>query len=196
MNVLYVGTDNGAYVSVDRGQSWHPFSEGLPNVAVHDLIVHPDASELVLGTHGRSIYKADVSMLQAISADVMNSVVIKGLDPINHSRRWGASFGKWYDAFEPEVTVDFYSPAAGKATVTITNAAGVEVQRMQVQADKGFNTMNYDLSMSSKAQKALSKDKSAGVYPAQNGKYYLPKGDYTITIKAGGSSASSALSLK
>ena len=36
-DVLYLGADNGAYVSFDRGDSWQPFSNGLPNVAVHDL---------------------------------------------------------------------------------------------------------------------------------------------------------------
>ncbi|MFT7666263.1 MAG: photosystem II stability/assembly factor-like uncharacterized protein, partial [Patiriisocius sp.] len=35
--ILYLGTDNGAYVSFDTGGSWNAFQEGLPNVAVHDL---------------------------------------------------------------------------------------------------------------------------------------------------------------
>src|SRR5690606_368043 len=51
-NLLFVGTDNGAYVSFDRGTSWEAFSKGLPNVAVHDLIIQPEAHDLLLATHG------------------------------------------------------------------------------------------------------------------------------------------------
>ena len=63
-NILYLGTDNGAYVSFDKGTSWNVFSEGLPNVAIHDIVVQPEAGDLLLGTHGRSIYKANISALQ------------------------------------------------------------------------------------------------------------------------------------
>ena len=43
-DVLYVGTDNGAYVSFNGGSSWEAFSSGLPSVAIHDIKVQPDAS--------------------------------------------------------------------------------------------------------------------------------------------------------
>ncbi len=35
-------------------------SEGLPTVAVHDLVIHPRDRELVIGTHGARIYVMDV----------------------------------------------------------------------------------------------------------------------------------------
>jgi len=63
-NVLYLGTDNGVYVSLNKGGTWYPFSEGLPNVAFHDLVIQPEANDLVLGTHGRSVYVANISILQ------------------------------------------------------------------------------------------------------------------------------------
>jgi photosystem II stability/assembly factor-like uncharacterized protein len=56
-NILYVGTDNGLYISFNRGESWEAFSKNLPNVAVHDLVIQPSAKELIIGTHGRSLYK-------------------------------------------------------------------------------------------------------------------------------------------
>ena len=55
--ILYVGTDNGLFVSFDLGSNWHPFSSNLPRVAIHDLVIHEGTNELVIGTHGRSIYK-------------------------------------------------------------------------------------------------------------------------------------------
>ncbi|MEM9686464.1 MAG: glycosyl hydrolase, partial [Bacteroidota bacterium] len=41
--ILYLGTDNGLYVSFDQGTRWEAFSKGLPNVAVHDLVIQPEA---------------------------------------------------------------------------------------------------------------------------------------------------------
>ena len=56
-NILYLGTDNGLFISFDNGSQWHPFSNNLPRVAIHDLVIHEGTNELVIGTHGRSIYK-------------------------------------------------------------------------------------------------------------------------------------------
>jgi hypothetical protein len=69
-NLLYVGTDVGVYVSVNRGRSWQRFMTGFPTVPVHDLIVHPRDRELVAGTHGRSIWIVDVAPLQQFTDDV------------------------------------------------------------------------------------------------------------------------------
>ena len=48
-NVVYVGTDHGVYVSLDQGQTFQAFNEGLPNTPVHDLVVHPRENDLVVG---------------------------------------------------------------------------------------------------------------------------------------------------
>ncbi|HSM06693.1 MAG TPA: hypothetical protein VK858_18860 [Longimicrobiales bacterium] len=68
-DLLYVGTDVGIYVSLDRGGSWHRFMEGMgAAVPVHDLRIHPRDRELIAGTHGRSIWVVDVAPLQQIGA--------------------------------------------------------------------------------------------------------------------------------
>jgi photosystem II stability/assembly factor-like uncharacterized protein len=55
--LLYAGTERGVSFSVDDGATWQPLKLGLPTVAVHDLRVKND--DLVLGTHGRSIWIFD-----------------------------------------------------------------------------------------------------------------------------------------
>lgn len=57
-DTLYVGTEQGAYVTLDGGEQWHAL-KGLPRVSVQDLIVHPRDRDLVIGTHGRGIYIMD-----------------------------------------------------------------------------------------------------------------------------------------
>ncbi len=70
-NVLFVGTDVGAYVSTDRGRTWQRFMNGLPAVPVHDLEVHPRDKELVAATHGRSIWIVDIAPLQELTDAVI-----------------------------------------------------------------------------------------------------------------------------
>ena len=69
-DLLFAGTDVGAYVSGDRGMSWQKFMTGLPNVPVHDLQIHPRDAELIAGTHGRAIMIVDIAPLQQMTKTV------------------------------------------------------------------------------------------------------------------------------
>jgi photosystem II stability/assembly factor-like uncharacterized protein len=62
--ILYIGTDLGVYVTLDGGATWVSLCNSLPTAAVYDLVVHPRADELVIGTHGRSIFVLDVSPIR------------------------------------------------------------------------------------------------------------------------------------
>ena len=74
--LLYVGTENGFYVSLDAGARWTRFMSGLPAVASDDLVIHSREQDLVLGTHGRSIYILDdVTPLQQLTPDVLAAEV-------------------------------------------------------------------------------------------------------------------------
>lgn len=66
-NVLYVGTDGGLYVSKDRGTSWNVWKNGLPHaIPVHDIAVQERENEILIGTHGRSIYVADLNEMHGL----------------------------------------------------------------------------------------------------------------------------------
>jgi len=70
-NLLFVGTEFGAFHSTDGGASWAKFMENLPPVAVHDLVIHPRDNALVAGTHGRAIWIVDdLTPLQEWKADI------------------------------------------------------------------------------------------------------------------------------
>ena len=64
-NILYVGTDGGLYVSFNRGQSFMMWNAGLPkSIPVHDIAIQERENEIVLGTHGRSIFVAKLDEVQ------------------------------------------------------------------------------------------------------------------------------------
>ena len=66
-DLLFLGSDVGAYVSTDRGGTWQRFMTGLPTVPVHDLQIHPRDRELIAATHGRSIWIVDVAPLEQMT---------------------------------------------------------------------------------------------------------------------------------
>ena len=104
-DLLFVGTEFGLFVSTDGGRSWQPFGKGLPTVAVHDLVIHPRDRELVIATHGRSIYIVDVAPLEELTAKVRASQAhlfeIKPATLFSYRPGRGLSAGKNYLAPNP-----------------------------------------------------------------------------------------------
>jgi photosystem II stability/assembly factor-like uncharacterized protein len=69
-SILYVGTDGGLYVSFDAGNSFMMWSGGLPkSVPVHDIAIQTRENEIILGTHGRSLYVAKLDDVQKLRTD-------------------------------------------------------------------------------------------------------------------------------
>jgi photosystem II stability/assembly factor-like uncharacterized protein len=58
-DLLFVGTEFGLQISLDRGRSFQPMKNGLPTVAVYDVVIQPRDRDVILGTHGRGIYVLD-----------------------------------------------------------------------------------------------------------------------------------------
>ncbi len=65
-NIIYVGTDNGLYASFDIGKSFMVLDHHLPRVPVHDIVIQQRENELVIGTHGRSIYISKLDVLHKV----------------------------------------------------------------------------------------------------------------------------------
>lgn len=186
-NVLYIGTDNGTYVSLDRGTSWQAFSNGLPNVAVHDIVIQPEANDLLLGTHGRSIYKTNIEAVQLLDAKVMNkSLHVFDIPAMQWSDRWGVSWSKWSSPYKPTATIKFYAGKSGDFSIKITTEAGKVLQKFSTKADRGLNYAEYDLTITEKGKNILEKEfPDEEVSKRKNGKYYLPTGRYSIEVSDG-----------
>ena len=73
-NLLYLGTEYAFYVSLNKGGEWKPFMTGLPTVRIDDILVHPRDNDLIVGTHGRSIWIIDdITPLQQLSEKVTSA---------------------------------------------------------------------------------------------------------------------------
>lgn len=67
-NLLFLGTDDGLYVSFNAGNKWTKWTNGFPTVSVKDLIIHPREHDLIIGTFGRAAWVLDdIRPLRAIA---------------------------------------------------------------------------------------------------------------------------------
>jgi photosystem II stability/assembly factor-like uncharacterized protein len=58
-NLIFLGTDDGLYVSIDAGDNWTKYTNGFPTVSVKDLVIHPREDDLIIGTFGRAAWVLD-----------------------------------------------------------------------------------------------------------------------------------------
>jgi photosystem II stability/assembly factor-like uncharacterized protein len=87
-NVLYAGTENGLWISYDRGGRWEPVKLGLPPTPVYDLHVQPRDNDLVLATHGRGFFVLDdATPLQRLAAARRAGVM---LFPVRTATLWSS----------------------------------------------------------------------------------------------------------
>lgn len=193
-NILYLGNDMGTFVSFDQGKKWHPFVEGLTNAAVHDLVVQSDHNHLLVGTHGRSIYKADISPLHYKGKE---GLTLLPIDSVKHSKRWGNSSSQWRKAYSPSVSLEVLSDKAADFELTITSEQGIKAHTIKGRLDRGYNRISYDLSLTETAAKRIYKKKKE-IEPsaAANGKHYLPKGNYYISLKSTNEKQSQKMSIE
>jgi len=67
-NLMFLGTDDGLYVSINAGGTWTKWTKGFPTVSVKDLVIHPREHDLVIGTFGRAAWVLDdIRPLRAIA---------------------------------------------------------------------------------------------------------------------------------
>ncbi|MGH7503269.1 MAG: hypothetical protein ACREL7_16205 [Longimicrobiales bacterium] len=187
-DLLFLGTDRGLFMSIDGGVRWVPFQANMPIVPVRDLVVHPRENDLVVGTHGRAIWVADITPLQQLSEAVLAEPIHlfqpepKGL---RIESDWG-NYGLEGDHIlatpnEPNGMIIQYwqrDAAPRPLTIRITDGAGNLVRTLQTQPGSGLRHVVWDL--------RHAPEQGAGrAGSRRNAPEPVPPGEYTITLEAG-----------
>lgn len=183
-NILYVGSDNGLYVSFDNGKTWQDFSENMPNVAVHDLVIQNKAHDLIVGTHGRSLFKINLKELYQMNEAIKksNDTLFK-IEDVKESKNWGNKIYTWGEFIVPKVDLFYFLTAAKKVEIVIKNKDGILVYSMKSDAESGLNKLNYDLTIDERTKSLIEKkDTKLKIRKGENGTYYLPIGKYTVEL--------------
>ena len=177
-DLLYLGTDNGVYMSFDKGLSWNSFNNGLQKVATHDLVIQKRAKDLLIGTHGRSIYKMDLSIIYSFLEKrnlKQNHFIIP--NDINFSSGWGKRTYNWSEFNSPDKYFNLYSIKDQYLTMKLLDSDKSLIYKMKLNLEEGFQKVDLPLVYPNKKMGKKNKIKQS-----DDGKFYLKKGQYEIVI--------------
>jgi photosystem II stability/assembly factor-like uncharacterized protein len=152
--VLYAGAEFGFFVSLDEGGSWKPFMTNLPVVRIDDVVIHPRDNDLILSTHGRSIWiMDDVTALQQL-AEVKEDVhlfqpreAVAWKSDILQRRSVTGSKNFQGESAPAGTAVSYLLKTSAKGVkITITDLASGEVFRtMDGSETAGMNRVQWNL---------------------------------------------------
>ena len=172
-NLLFLGTEFAFWVSIDRGKNWTQFNQTLPTVAVHEIAMHPDITEIVLATHGRSLWACDVSPLRQLNPKLLTSEValLKPADKIRWRRtpRRGGT-NRRYIGVNPNNSVQLWynlPEDVKKATLRIENTAGDRIAELNGGTKAGLQVVQWNLTQVGRQRGRTST---------------VPNGDYRIAF--------------
>jgi hypothetical protein len=155
--VLYLGTEFGLFVSLDAGGRWDRLKSNLPTVPVYDIAVHPRENDLILATHGRSIWILDdVSVIQRASEAVKQSSYLfeprlsTQFNIAEDQQYWGEQ-RFWGENPPLGATLNYYlATPAQRVDIRIANAMDQAVRVLTSAGDglrtgAGINRARWDL---------------------------------------------------
>ncbi len=189
--LLFVGTEFGVWASLDGGASWSSLRANMPTVPVHDLKIHPRDRDLIVGTHGRSIWIADIAALEDMTPQALaRDVHLCSIEPRirwNRGLRPEAAGNNLGGVSEPAgMAIRYYlkTQPKGEVKVQILKGASV-VSEIKGTAEAGLNTvvwnMRRDLTAAEKQAAAARRSRFGAA-----GGPEAPAGDYTVALVVDG----------
>lgn len=183
-DLLYAGTEFGLFASLDAGASWVPLGD-LPTVAVDDLVVQTREMDLVVATHGRSLFVLDdLRPLQGLTAAVREEAAHL-FEPRPAFGRYllpgfAANLGQavYRGANPPEgaiLTAWVRSFTGDPLKIAIANSQGQPVANLTLPGTPGLNRTNWD----------LKPTKDLLVEYGGTGARFVPSGEYDVTMTYG-----------
>ncbi|MDA0373462.1 MAG: hypothetical protein O2865_06725 [Planctomycetota bacterium] len=144
-DVLYLGGYRGVYVTLDRGASWSLFGQGLPAVAVADLVIQERELDLLAGTHGRGIHRLDLRPFHrflAAKGDLGDELLptpdawLPRRDDVTPTPR---------RSDEERVPITFHLRRARDVTLQVIDASGTVLFEHALDGRAGLNQFLWDL---------------------------------------------------
>jgi photosystem II stability/assembly factor-like uncharacterized protein len=154
--LLFLGTERGLFLSYDQGGHWSRLKLNLPTVPVDDIAIHPRENDLVLATHGRSIWILDdlgpvEQLTDAIPTEELHVFDTRPATEWRVVNRTGFTGHKAFFGANPPngalITYFLKSKPAEKEKVkiTVTNKEGKVIRDIDGTGDIGTNRVTWDL---------------------------------------------------
>jgi hypothetical protein len=215
--LLYVGTENGLYVSFDDGEKWEPLQGNLPHAPVYWMTVQEHFNDLVVGTYGRGFWILDdLTPIQQMKQEVRDAAA--SLFPPRPTYRFRPSVTPVTMSEDPSAgqnppygaAISYYLKTApsGDVKVKIEDSKGQTVRTLNATKNVGFNRITWNLEgeqttevrMRTSPEYApdikLGPDGTRNAPGAGRGSILLPPGTYTVKLLVGGQELSQPLIVK
>ena len=186
-DLLFAGTEFGCFFTLDGGKHWLALKNGLPTVAVDDILIHPRERDLIVATHGRSIWILDgIQMLESFTPHTMSDSVTFAPTrtawayyPATLGGKWGQRdflaknppAGAWFDYFLPKEL------EAG-VSIAVTDSSGHDVRTLEGPGEVGFHRVAWDL-VAGEPKQRIGRQEFAGQ------PQFVAPGRYTVKLTAG-----------
>lgn len=187
--LLFVGTEFGLFISLDRGAQWARFEGGIPKVPVRDLDIHPREHDLIVGTHGRGIYILDdLTPLRALTSETLGAklALLPGRPAVQFLSSQTQSFNgdqEFVGANLGEVASIFYYQKKrhlfGDMKVEILDADGEVIATLPAGKRRGMNRVDWPMRL--EAPKMPPATVLAFVFQGPR----VPEGKYTYRVIKG-----------
>ena len=145
-NILYAGGLRGVYISIDRGTSWSYLGINMPAAAVADLEIHLASMELVVGTHGRGLYKTSLRPIQQLVSQGLSTTNDHFFEIEKGTRPWfNSSSGEPDYRTVDKTAFSFWLKKSKPITLSILDPSTKEIWKTTVNGFKGLNQYRWDL---------------------------------------------------
>ncbi len=205
-DVLFLGTEHAPWVSTDAGATWTRIPN-LPTTAYDDMVIHPREKDLVMGTHGRSIWILDdTRFLAGWTADAAAAPArLFGADDgtllryrKDNSYRAQAEYAGENPPDGIELTYRL-GAGSGDATLSVARADGTVVRRMTVPSTPGLHRVNWNLrhgDPDAPDRWEAWNDPDYPRPPRATGGPFVSPGTYTVTLEARGTTSSTTVGVQ
>jgi len=193
-DLLYVGTEFGLFVSLDDGKAWQKFMNNYPTVRTDDILVHPRDNDLIVATHGRSVWIADdITPLQQLSPAVRESDVTlfdirpatAWLNDQQNNQQVGGQKNFIGENAPRGAAINYYlrSPVSGDVKVSIADVSGRVIRTLDGPKTAGLNRVMWNLAPAPVAGQAAGGFGGGG---GRGGVGAVEPGTYVVTLDVGG----------
>lgn len=155
--LLFLGTEHGLYASFDQGGRWSRLKFNLPTVPVDDIAIHPRDNDLVLATHGRSVWVLDdiaslEQMNDAVLAEDLHLFDVPNAINWRIANRGGGFYGQqlFMGPNPPHgAVIDYYLKSKPdekeRVRITVSDKEGKLVRELTGTKERGLNRVIWDL---------------------------------------------------
>lgn len=204
-DLLFLGTEHALYLSHDAGSTWVRFMPNLPTTLYQDLVIHPRDRDLVVATHGRSIWILDdISPLSEWSTSVAAAEAhVFSVRPATIFQYWKDTSYRGQEAYAGQNPPDgaiityYLKSSHSVARLVVSNSRGDTVRVLAGPSGAGIHRVNWDL----RHEPPPAPRGSGGAEESQaslprpvgpRGPFVAP-GKYTVFLEAGGAKASTTV---